>query len=206
MHHLLDDKSIEEIKEYRETICLYTGSEVPLDIVEMAKNKNSNLKICLAKNRNINLSGFDVLLKYSNRENLRLNTVPYGLTEKSLRRFINSMPTKQEIVQNEKALMDILKDEKVSMKNRKKAVCKYKAPYATQNFRVFMNRFTIHGCKDKQLTNDCVTLCNKVHIMNLSNMKPIKYEFCEGSGKREITMKKVKRDIKRGKKNKKSKK
>lgn len=102
--------------------------------------------------------------------------------------------------------MDILKDEKVSMKNRKKAVCKYKAPYATQNFRVFMNRFTIHGCKDKQLTNDCVTLCNKVHIMNLSNMKPIKYEFCEGSGKREITMKKVKRDIKRGKKNKKSKK
>lgn len=193
MHHLLDDKSIEEIKEYRETICLYTGSEVPLDIVEMAKNKNSNLKICFAKNRNINLSGFDVLLKYSNRENLRLNTVPYGLTEKSLRRFINSMPTKQEIVQNEKALMDILKDEKVSMKNRKKAVCKYKAPYATQEFRVFMNKFTIHKCKDTVLLNHCVALCQRVHIVNLSNNKPIKYAFCEGSGKRKASLQRAKR-------------
>ena len=42
--------------------------------------------------------------------------------------------------------------------------------------------------------------------MNLSNMKPIEYKFCEGSGKRKATMKKVKRNIKRGKKNKKPKK
>lgn len=102
--------------------------------------------------------------------------------------------------------MKILQDKNASVEEKIRAVQKYKAPFATQRFRVFMNKFTIYECKDKQLTNDCVALCNRCHIMNLSNMKPIEYKFCEGSGKRKATMKKVKRNIKRGKKNKKPKK
>lgn len=203
---ILGDKSIEEIQTYRDDICIFKGSKVPDDILELAKTRTKDLKVRLAQNRDKNLSGFDVLIKYNYRDTLRLNAIPFGLDENAVKKFIESIPIKSVLVANEKELMKLLENDDISIEDKRRAVQKYKAPFATQNFRVFMNRFTIHGCKDKQLTNDCVTLCTKVHIMNLSNMKPIKYEFCEGSGKREITMKKVKRDIKRGKKNKKSKK
>lgn len=203
---ILGDMPIEKIQAYRDSNYIYEGDSVPEYLLELARTKTKDLIICLAQNRNRNLSGFDILVKYNSRDSMRLNKIPFGLDEESAKSIIESLPIKSVLVGNEKKLMDLLKDENANVNIKRKAVQKYKARFATQEFRVFMNRFTMCKCRDKQLVNDCVNLCERVHIMNLSNMKPIKYEFCEGSGKREITMKKVKRDIKRGKKNKKSKK
>lgn len=203
VREILGNMSIEEIQEYRDSMYIFEGSQVPEDILELAKTRTKDLKVCLAPNRNKNLSGFDVLVRYNYRDTLRLNHVPFGLSENAVRKLIGSMPIKSVLVTNEKELMKILQDKNASVEEKRRAVQKYKAPFATQRFRVFMNKFTIYECKDKQLTNDCVALCNKVHIMNLSNMKSIKYEFCEGSGKRKATMNRVKRNIKKSKKSKK---
>ncbi len=200
--NVLGAMSIEEIQAYRNRVCIFEGLQVPEDIIELAKTKTKDLKVRLAQNRNKSLSGFDVLIQYSYKETLRLNTVPFGLSEKEVRNLIEAIPIKSVLVDNEKELMKLLQDENVSIDAKRKYVQKYKVPFATQKFRVFMNRFTIRECKDKQLVNDCVNLCERVHIYNLSNMKPIKYEFCEGSGKRKITMNRVKKNIKRNKKNK----
>ena len=203
---ILGNKSIEEIQAYRDDMYIFKGTKVPEDILELAKKKNANLNICLAANRDKNLSGFDVFIRYSYRDTLRLNRIPFELNESSVKKLIKSIPIKSVLVANEKELMKLLQDNGASIEEKRRAVQKYKAPFATQKFRVFMNRFTIYECKEKLLVNDCVVLCNRVHIMNLSNMKPIKYEFCEGSGKRKETMKKVKRNIRRSKKRKKTKK
>ena len=201
--NILGDMSVEEIQEYRNSVCIYEGTQVPKDLLELAKTRTKDLKVRLAQNRNKNLSGFDLLIFYNCRDTMRLNTVPFGLSEKAARNFIESMPIKSVLVENEDKLIRTLQNQSVTMKTKKRVVQKYKAPFATQKFRVFMNRFTIHECKNKQLTNDCVALCNRCHIMNLSNMKPIEYKFCEGSGKRKATMNRVKRNIKKKKKSKK---
>lgn len=204
--NILGELSIAEIQEYRNSVCIFEGTQVPKDILELAKTRTKDLKVRLAQNRDKNLSGFDLLIFYNCRDTMRLNNVPFGLSEKTVRNYIESMPIKSVLVENENKLIRTLQNQSVPMKTKRRVVQKYKAPFATHKFRVFMNRFTIHDCKDKQLTNDCVALCSRCHIMNLSNMKPIEYKFCEGSGKRKATMKKVKRNIKRGKKNKKPKK
>lgn len=191
--NVLEDMSIEEIEKYRNTVCIFEGSKVPKDILELARTKTQDMKVCLTKNKNKNLSGFDVLIRYNCRDKLRLNTIPFGLSENGVKKLIGSIPIKSVLVDNEKKLMNLLQDENVAESTKRKAVKKYKAPFATQRFRVFMNRFTIRTCKNKQLVNDCVNLCERVHIMNLSNMKPIKYAFCKGSGKRKATMKKLKK-------------
>lgn len=203
--NILGDLSVDEIQEYRNSVCIFEGTQVPKDILELTKIRTKDLKVRLAQNRNKNLSGFDLLIFYNCRDTMRLNNVPFGLSEKTVRNYIKSMPIKSVLVENENKLIRTLQDQSVPMKTKRRVVQKYKAPFTTHKFRVFMNRFTIHECKDKELTNNCVNLCNRCHIMNLSNMKPIEYKFCEGSGKRKATMKKVKRNIKRGKKNKKSK-
>ena len=201
--NILGDMSVEEIQEYRNSVCIYEGTQVPKDILELAKTRTKDLKVCLAQNRNKNLSGFDLLIFYNCRDTMRLNTVPFGLSEKTVRNFIESIPIKSVLVENENKLIRTLQNQSVPIKTKRRVVQKYKAPFATHKFRVFMNRFTIHECKDKQLTNDCVALCNRCHIKNLSNMKPIEYKFCEGSGKRKATMNRVKRNIKKKKKSKK---
>ena len=87
--------------------------------------------------------------------------------------------------------MDTLRSETLKVKQKKAAVNAYKAPYATHEFKKFMNRFTIYTCTDQQLTLFCVNLCKRVGINNLSNELPIEYKFCVGSGKRKQTMKRI---------------
>lgn len=200
-HCILDRKSIEEIQEFRDSICIYEGTKVPEDILELALTKTKDLIIQLAPNKNKHLSGFDMVIRYKKGNSHRLNSIPYGLKEETVRKILESMPTKKVIVANEKALMDILQDDNVSIEDQRKAVKAYEAPFATEKFNKFMSRFTVYDCKDKRLTKACVNLCERVHIMNLTNMKPIKYEFCVGSGKRKSTMKRVRSKMKRNGRN-----
>ena len=107
------------------------------------------------------------------------------------KKLLESLPTKSEIAKKEKALMDTLRSETLKVKQKKAAVNAYKAPYATHEFKKFMNRFTIYTCTNQQLTLFCVNLCKRVGINNLSNELPIEYKFCVGSGKRKQTMKRI---------------
>lgn len=133
----------------------------------------------------------DVLVKESRYMTYKINDIPYGLSENATKKLLESLPTKSEIVKKEKALMDTLRSETLKVKQKKAAVNSYKAPYATHEFKKFMNRFTIYNCTNQQLTLFCVNLCKRVGINNLSNELPIEYKFCVGSGKRKQTMKRI---------------
>jgi hypothetical protein len=184
-----DDKSYEEIKAIRDTFIIYPSREVPTEIKQLAQSKG--VIVTLAENIDKHLSGFNVLVKESRYMTYKINDIPYGLSENATKRLLESLPTKSEIVKKEKALMDTLRSETLKVKQKKAAVNSYKAPYATHEFKKFMNRFTIYNCTNQQLTLFCVNLCKRVGINNLSNELPIEYKFCVGSGKRKQTMKRI---------------
>lgn len=184
-----DDKSYEEIKAIRDTFIIYPSREVPTEIKQLAQSKG--VIVTLAENIDKHLSGFNVLVKESRYMTYKINDIPYGLSENATKKLLESLPTKSEIVKKEKALMDTLRSETLKVKQKKAAVNSYKAPYATHEFKKFMNRFTIYNCTNQQLTLFCVNLCKRVGINNLSNELPIEYKFCVGSGKRKQTMKRI---------------
>lgn len=186
-----DDKSLEDIQAYRDTMRIYVGREVPKEIKELAQEKK--VIVSLAENLNKHLSGFDILIKQGKNQTFRLvNTIPFGLSEEGVKKVLTELPTKKEIQEKEQHLMNMLTTSG-GCSNHQKAVVvgRYKAPYATHEFKVFMNKFTLHECKSKELTNACVLLCNRVGINNLSNEAPILYKFCEGSGQREKNLKRI---------------
>lgn len=184
-----DDKSYEEIKAIRDTFIIYQSREVPVELKQLAQSKG--VIVTLAENIDKHLSGFNVLVRESKYMTYKINDVPYGLSENAVKKLLNSIPTKDEIVKKEKALMDTLRSESLKVKQKKATVNSYKAPYATHEFKKFMNRFTIYTCDNQQLTLFCVNLCKRVGINNLSNELPIEYKFCVGSGKRKQTMKRI---------------
>lgn len=184
-----DDKSYEEIKAIRDTFMIYPSREVPTEIKQLAQSKG--VIVALAENIDKHLSGFNVLVKESKYMTYKINDIPYGLSENATKKLLKSLPTKSEIAQKEKILMDTLRSETLKVKQKKSAVNSYKAPYATHEFKKFMNRFTIYNCTNQQLTLFCVNLCKRVGINNLSNELPIEYKFCVGSGKRKQTMKRI---------------
>lgn len=184
-----DDKSYEEIKAIRDTFMIYASREVPNEIKQLAQSKG--VIVTLAENIDKHLSGFNVLVKESRYMTYKINDIPYGLSENATKNLLKSLPTKSEIAKKEKALMNTLRSETLKVKQKKAAVNSYKAPYATHEFKKFMNRFTIYNCTNQQLTLFCVNLCNRVGINNLSNELPIEYKFCVGSGKRKQTMKRI---------------
>lgn len=184
-----DDKSYEEIKAIRDTFLIYPSREVPTEIKQLAQSKG--VIVTLAENIDKHLSGFNVLVKESKYMTYKINDIPYGLSENATKKLLESLPTKSEIAKKEKALMDTLRSETLKVKQKKAAVNAYKAPYATHEFKKFMNRFTIYTCTNQQLTLFCVNLCKRVGINNLSNELPIEYKFCVGSGKRKQTMKRI---------------
>lgn len=184
-----DDKSYEEIKAIRDTFMIYASREVPTEIKQLAQSKG--VIVALAENIDKHLSGFNVLVKESKYMTYKINDIPYGLSENATKKLLKSLPTKSEIAQKEKILMDTLRSETLKAKQKKAAVNSYKAPYATHEFKKFMNRFTIYNCTNQQLTLFCVNLCKRVGINNLSNELPIEYKFCVGSGKRKQTMKRI---------------
>ena len=184
-----DDKSYEEIKAIRDTFMIYASKEVPTEIKQLAQSKG--VIVTLAENIDKHLSGFNVLVKESKYMTYKINDIPYGLSENATKKLLESLPTKSEIAKKEKALMDTLRSETLKVKQKKAAVNAYKAPYATHEFKKFMNRFTIYTCTNQQLTLFCVNLCKRVGINNLSNELPIEYKFCVGSGKRKQTMKRI---------------
>lgn len=81
--------------------CIFEGTQVPKDILELAKTRTKDLKVRLAQNRDKNLSGFDLLIFYNCRDTMRLNNVPFGLSEKTVRNYIESMPIKSVLVEKE---------------------------------------------------------------------------------------------------------
>lgn len=184
-----DDKSYAEIKAIRDTFMIYQSREVPVELKQLAQSKG--VIVTLAENIDKHLSGFNVLVRESKYMTYKINDVPYGLSENAVKKLLNSIPTKDEIVKKEKALMDTLRSETLKVKQKKAAVNSYKAPYATHEFKKFMNKFTIYTCDNQQLTLFCVNLCKRVGINNLSNELPIEYRFCVGSGKRKQTMKRI---------------
>ena len=190
VHITLDEKSLDEIQEYRNTFAIYDNTDVPEDIKRLAQEKR--VFVLLAGNRNKHLSGFDVQVKEEKMLSFRINDVPFGLTENSVRELLQKLPTKSELKIKESGLIDILSSNSIPISQKKKAVKNYKALYSTHNFKVFLNKFTIVQCKDKELTLLCVYLCNRCGIRNLQNNAPIKYNFCEGSGKRTKTLKRIK--------------
>lgn len=186
----LDGKTYEEIKSFRDTFMICPNREVPVELKKLAQNKG--VIVALAENTDKHLSGFNVLVKESKYMTYKLNDVPYGLNEKAVKILLESLPTKEEIAKKEKDLMNTIKSDSIKVKHKKSAVSAYKAPYATHEFKKFMNKFTIYDCKNQELTLFCVNLCKRVGINNLSNEKPIEYQFCVGSGKREKFMKRAK--------------
>lgn len=196
-----DDKSYDEIKAIRDTFMIYPDREVPVELKQLAHSKG--VVITLAENIDKHLSGFNVLVKEKSQHmSCKINDIPYGLSEKDAKKLLESLPAREDIVKSEKNLMTILMDDSIEMKNKKKAVSKYRVPYATNEFKKFMNRFTIYDCQNKELTLFCVNLCKRVGINNLSNELPIEYKFCVGSGKRKQSMKRAKSRKKANKKNK----
>lgn len=193
-----DDKSYEEIKAIRDTFMIYSSREVPVELKRLAQSKG--VIITLAENIDRHLSGFNVLVKESRYMTYKINDIPYGLSENATKKLLESLPTKSEISKKEKDLMDILRSETLKVKQKKAAVNSYKAPYATHEFKKFMNKFTIYTCENQQLTLFCVNLCKRVGINNLSNELPIEYKFCVGSGKRKQSMKRAKNRRKGNKK------
>lgn len=184
-----DDKSYEVIKAIRDTFMIYPSREVPTEIKQLAQSKG--VIVTLAENIDKNLSGFNVLVKESKYMTYKINDIPYGLSENATKKLLKSLPTRSKIAQKEKILMETLRSETLKVKQKKSAVNSYKAPYATHEFKKFMNRFTIYDCTNQQLTLFCVNLCKRVGINNLSNELPIEYKFCVGSGKRKQTMKRI---------------
>lgn len=75
--NILGELSIAEIQEYRNSVCIFEGTQVPKDILELAKTRTKDLKVRLAQNRDKNLSGFDLLIFYNCRDTMRLNNVPF---------------------------------------------------------------------------------------------------------------------------------
>lgn len=199
-----DDKSYEEIKSVRDTFMIYPSREVPVELKQLAQSKR--VVITLAENIDKHLSGFNVLVRENKYMTYKINDVPYGLSVSGAKKLLKSLPDASELKKKEKAIMDTIKSDSIKLTNKRKAVDKYNAPYATHDFKVFMNRYTIYDCKDKQLTNACVNLCRRVGINNLSNEKPIDYKFCVGSGKRKQSMKRAKGRRKANTKNRKGKK
>ena len=183
----LDNKTLEEIKAYRDTYIIYPSREVPVELKQLAQSKG--VVVMLAPNIDKHLSGFNVMIKegYTTHQ---INKIPYGLSESDAKNLLESLPTKKDLINKESILMQAIQTCPVS-KSLIKIVNNYKAPYATEKFRKFMNQFTIYNCTDKQLTNACVILCNRVGIKNLSNGSPIEYKFCAGSGKRKQSIKRV---------------
>lgn len=192
--------TLDEVKEYRNKFKIYDGDSVPKELKQLAMKKD--VFVDLTSTPEKHLSGFNIQVKdkRSNQIN-NLIKIPYILTEEDAKQKLESLPTKSELKAREKRLKDILLDDtvyedresrKTALAEKKKAVSRYKEPYATHEFKKFMNRYTLHQCKNQQLTLFCVELCRRVGIENLSNHKPIEYRFCEGSGKRKQTMHRIK--------------
>lgn len=184
----LDDKSLEEIKAYRDTFMIYSSREVPVELMKLAQSKG--VVIRLAPNIDKHLSGFDVVIN-ERRMTHQISEVPYGLSESEAKTLLESLPIKKDLKDKESKMMYALKTYPAS-KELVSRVNKYKAPYATKNFRKFMSHFTVYDCKDKALTEACVRLCKRVGINNPSNERPIEYRFCAGSGMRKKSMKRAK--------------
>ena len=190
VHNTLDELTIEQICEYRENnYKIFKGTEVPKELKELAMRKG--VVVTLAENKNKHLSGFDILRKKGKNDTQRLNEVPFGLSENGVVEFLKDIPSQKEIVDAENKLMKILEDDSLSEKVKMQYVRNHRTKVATHKFELFMNRFCLKRCKQKQLLNECCLMCQRNGILNLSNKKPIEYTFCAGSGKRKQTIKRI---------------
>ena len=188
-HQLFDGKSLKEIQDYRNGMIIFDGIEIPEYIRKMAKDKG--VVVSLAENKSKHLSGFNILVQYDKFNAHRINAIPYGLNEKEVVKKLSDMPLKKELIDSEIRLATTLKDSSIFEQKKIKTVNEYKAPYATHKFAVFMNRFTIHECKNRELIKACCLLCSRVGIKNLMNNAPIEYKYCDGSGQRAKNIKRI---------------
>lgn len=188
-HNTLDKLTIEQICEYRNNYKIFKGTEVPKELRKLAMHKG--VIVTLAENQYKHLSGFDIMRIKGKNDTQRLTRVPFGLSEDEAIKFLNDIPSQKEIVEKENKVMKILEDTSLSEKEKIKYVCSHNTKIATHRFEVFMNRFCLKQCKQKQLLNECCLMCQRNGILNLSNKKTIEYTFCTGSGKRKQTIKRI---------------
>ena len=201
LHNELVEKTIDEIINFRQSVRINTISEIPLELKRLSARKG--FTIALAKDLSKKLSGFDLFRNDTKFNVQRINKDPFDLTEAGAYDLLNSLPDRNELLEKEQNLTAVLNSESLTYAEKREIVNSYTAPYATHDFKKSMNRYTIHTCDQKELTKACVNLCKRVGIENLSNFKPIEYNFCNGSGHRKTTMKNVRKSIKSKKKNKK---
>lgn len=182
------NKSYEEIKTFREQFLIYDGREIPEEAKELADEKG--VIVSLAGDRERYLSGFDVLVKEGKSHPFSIVRNPFSLSYEKLISMLNELPTKEELQKKEQHLINMLLNTTSCSNQRKgKVVDRYKAPYATHEFKKFMCKFTIYDCKSRIVTLACVNLCHRLGIRRLDNNKEILYKYCEGSGKREKNLK-----------------
>ena len=189
---------LDEVKEYRKQFQIYDGTTIPYELKQLAMAKG--VFVALASDPDTHLSGFDIQVKDNRDKQIySLSKTPYALNEREAKQKLESLPTKAELKAREQTLMNLLESDD-PVEKKEEAVSRYKEPYATHNFKKFMNTYTMRQCKNKQLTLLCVQLCQRVGIKNLSNNKPIEYCYCAGSGKRNIAIERSKSSGKRRKK------
>lgn len=168
------EKTIEDVLAYRNTLMIVENRTIPEDLSEMAKSKNLFLKL---QNVEYGLSGYSVFYKkhcITNR--------PYQLDELEVREIVEKFPTSKEaLVKQENDLLDLLHDESVERQLKLFALNDFQMIYTTHDFQKRINHYLFKYCTDKSLALAAIELCARAGIVNMSNNRPIMFRYCKAS-------------------------
>lgn len=175
LHEQFKDKSSEDVLAYRNKLLIVKDRHIPEDLAQQAKEKR--LKIVLNKNIDRCLSGYNIFYKGA-----CITNRPYQLTEEEIRKIISEFPSsKEELVNQENSLLDLLHDESANRKTKLEAIRNFKTIYVTHDFQVRINRYLFKYCTDKSLALATIGLCSRTGIVNLQNYKPIMLRYCKAA-------------------------
>lgn len=175
LHEQFKDKSSEGVLAYRNKLLIVKDRHIPEDLAQQAKEKR--LKIVLSNNIDRCLSGYNIFYKGA-----CITNRPYQLTEEEIRKIISEFPSsKEELVNQENSLLDLLHDESANRKAKLEAIRNFKTIYVTHDFQVRINRYLFKYCTDKALALATIGLCSRTGIVNLQNYKPIMLRYCKAA-------------------------
>lgn len=175
LHEQFKDKSSEDVLAYRSKLLIVKDRHIPENLVQQAKEKR--LKLVLNKNIDRCLSGYNIFYKGA-----CITNRPYQLTEDEVRKIISEFPSsKEELVNQENSLLDLLHDESANRKAKLEAIRNFKTIYVTHDFQVRINRYLFKYCTDKSLALAAIGLCSRTGIVNLQNYKPIMLRYCKAA-------------------------
>lgn len=175
LHEQFKDKSSEDVLAYRNKLLIVKDRHIPENLAQQAKEKR--LKIVLSNNIDRCLSGYNIFYKGA-----CITNRPYQLTEEEIRKIISEFPSsKEELVNQENSLLDLLHDESANRKTKLEAIRNFKTIYVTHDFQVRINRYLFKYCTDKSLALATIGLCSRTGIVNLQNYKPIMLRYCKAA-------------------------